>query len=124
MQPRWPYQCRRPGAIRPTDPPSLLRSLGVASLVGVVSASFPGPVAGQIGDSVPPFEPRAIERPTFPASSAKPEPAAGLSTSELPSDQAILARLPDFSTAYLRDLLGIYARLRNEAMISALERSS
>lgn len=53
----------------------------------------------------------------------KPEPQekpAELSSSDLPSDDAILNRLPELSTDYVRDLLGIYARLNNEEMISKL----
>ncbi|MCB1061508.1 MAG: hypothetical protein KDN20_01145, partial [Verrucomicrobiae bacterium] len=48
-----------------------------------------------------------------------PKPAASAS-SELPSDDAILGRLPELSTEYVRDLLGIYARLNNAKMITEL----
>ncbi len=50
------------------------------------------------------------------AESAAPSPT----TSDLPSDEAILNRLPELSTEYVRDLLGIYARLNNAAMIAKL----
>lgn len=52
--------------------------------------------------------------------SAKPAPAAASPAGDLPSDEAILKRLPELSTDYLRNLLGVYARLNNGAMTKAL----
>ena len=50
----------------------------------------------------------------------KDNPAATNDPKSLPSDEAILKRLPEFSTEYVSDLLGIYARLENKAMVAAL----
>ncbi|MCB1092106.1 MAG: hypothetical protein KDL87_11275, partial [Verrucomicrobiae bacterium] len=47
-------------------------------------------------------------------------PAPAETASDLPSDEAILKRLPELSTDYIRSLLGVYARLNNEKMTKEL----
>lgn len=57
---------------------------------------------------------------TLPAQSTDATAAAPAASSGVPSDEAILKRLPELSTDYLRNLLGVYARLGNGAMSKAL----
>lgn len=60
----------------------------------------------------------------LPSEQSELPPAAETSSatpkSDLPGDEAILQQLPELSTEYVRDLLGIYARLNNANMIAAL----
>jgi tetratricopeptide (TPR) repeat protein len=52
--------------------------------------------------------------------SAAPEKPDAAAASDLPSDEAILKRLPELSTDYIRNLLGVYARLGNADMSKSL----
>ncbi len=69
--------------------------------------------------------PHSVAQDVVPApEKSDPPPAAettpATSAGDLPGDEAILNRLPELSTEYVRDLLGIYARLNNANMIAAL----
>ncbi|MCB1229638.1 MAG: hypothetical protein KDN19_05200 [Verrucomicrobiae bacterium] len=60
------------------------------------------------------------EQAPKPAESSEAPAKTDGNSGDLPSDDAILNRLPELSTDYVQNLLGIYARLNNERMIAAL----
>lgn len=118
MLPRRPHLYRHPGSTRLFSSLSPSERFGLAYLAAAVFLASTTTVFAQSEIPARIAEPLAIERLEAPRSAQ--EVPHHPSTSELPSDQAIMDRISEFSTAYLRDLLGIYARLRNEEMTTAL----
>lgn len=110
MLPRLPAVIRLPGANRSSRSPfsgSASTPLRAGSVLLGCLLGFSS--LGQEGKA-----PEEVSSETEPIAASPQAPES------LPSDDAIIERLPEFSTEYLRDLLGIYARLRNTTMISAL----
>ena len=98
----------------------MLAALICAPLLATSYAQDGNPLATTVDRKAPPST-GAVKDAQTPASTPSPKPTTSASEGgERDKDEAVIKKLPNLSTDYLVDLLGIYGRLGNKTMTDAV----